>query len=209
MPTFIHKETEKKIFFAHIPRTAGRFVESNLLANGFEWVEKHLDTGRGTMSIVNDIEISHYHREHYQKYLNIDEDTPQFSIVRNPISRFMSASWYFKRYGEFIQRDLEDPQMFHSLFYGIPFEITRHWYRPQVDFLTDQTHIWKFESGIGEEFISWLSNIVGVNLKLYKDIDYPRLCSDENNKLKRTQRLENNIREVYKRDFEVLYKNAS
>ena len=95
--------------------------------------------------------------------------------------------------------------MFHSLFYGIPFEITRHWYRPQVDFLTDQTHIWKFESGISEEFISWLSNIVGVNLKLYKDIDYPRLCSDENNKLKRTQRLENNIREVYKRDFEVLY----
>ncbi len=49
MPTFIHKETEKTIFFAHIPRTAGRFVEANLLANGFEWAEKHLDTGRGTM----------------------------------------------------------------------------------------------------------------------------------------------------------------
>ena len=207
MPTFVHNDTGKKIFFTHIPRTAGRFVEANLSLNGFEWVEKHLDTGRGTMSIVNGIEVTHYHREHYQKYLNIEEDTPQFAIVRNPIDRFMSASWYFKRYGDFIQRDLEDPQMFRSIFYGIPFEITRHWYRPQVDFLTNQTHIWRFENKIGEEFISWLSRIVGVKLKLYNDVDYLKV-SDEGNKLKRTQLLENNIREVYKEDFEVLYKDV-
>ena len=204
MPNFVHKDTGKRVFFAHIPRTAGRFVEANLLLNGFEWVEKHLDTGRGTMSIVNDIEIAHYHRDHYQKYLKIEKDTPQFTIVRNPITRFMSASWYFKRYGDFIQSDLEDPEMFRDIFYGIPFAITRHWYRPQVDFLSNQTHIWKFENGISKEFISWLSNIVGVNLKLYEDVDYQKV-SDESNKLERTQRLENNIREVYRNDFEVLY----
>ena len=204
MPNFIHKDTGKKVFFAHIPRTAGRFVEANLLLNGFEWVEKHLDTGRGTMSIVNDIEIAHYHRDHYQKYLKIEKDTPQFTIVRNPITRFMSASWYFKRYGDFIQSDLEDPEMFRDIFYGIPFAITRHWYRPQVDFLNDQTKIWKFEYGLGQEFISWLSSIVGVNLKLYENVDYYKV-SDEGNKLVRTQRLEDNIREVYRKDFEVLY----
>ena len=200
----VHKDTGKKVFFAHIPRTAGRFVEANLLLNGFEWVEKHLDTGRGTMSIVNDIEIAHYHRDHYQKYLKIEKDTPQFTIVRNPITRFMSASWYFKRYGDFIQSDLEDPEMFRDIFYGIPFAITRHWYRPQVDFLNDQTKIWKFEYGLGQEFISWLSSIVGVNLKLYENVDYYKV-SDEGNKLVRTQRLEDNIREVYRKDFEVLY----
>ena len=204
MPNFVHKDTGKKVFFAHIPRTAGRFVEANLSLNGFEWVEKHLDTGRGTMSIVNDIEIAHYHRDHYQKYLKIEKDTPQFTIVRNPITRFMSASWYFKRYGDFIQSDLEDPEMFRDIFYGIPFAITRHWYRPQVDFLNDQTKIWKFEYGLGQEFISWLSSIVGVNLKLYEKVDYPKV-SDEGNKLVRTQRLEDNIREVYRKDFEVLY----
>ena len=204
MPNFVHKDTGKRVFFAHIPRTAGRFVEANLLLNGFEWVEKHLDTGRGTMSIVNDIEIAHYHRDHYQKYLKIEKDTPQFTIVRNPITRFMSASWYFKRYGDFIQSDLEDPEMFRDIFYGIPFAITRHWYRPQVDFLSDQTKIWKFEYGLGQEFISWLSSIVGVNLKLYENVDYYKV-SDEGNKLVRTQRLEDNIREVYRKDFEVLY----
>ena len=204
MPNFVHKDTGKKVFFAHIPRTAGRFVEANLSLNGFEWVEKHLDTGRGTMSIVNDIEIAHYHRDHYQKYLKIEKDTPQFTIVRNPITRFMSASWYFKRYGDFIQSDLEDPEMFRDIFYGIPFAITRHWYRPQVDFLNDQIKIWKFEYGLGQEFISWLSSIVGVNLKLYENVDYYKV-SDEGNKLVRTQRLEDNIREVYRKDFEVLY----
>ena len=204
MPNFVHKDTGKKVFFAHIPRTAGRFVEANLSLNGFEWVEKHLDTGRGTMSIVNDIEIAHYHRDHYQKYLKIEKDTPQFTIVRNPITRFMSASWYFKRYGDFIQSDLEDPEMFRDIFYGIPFSITRHWYRPQVDFLNDQIKIWKFEYGLGQEFISWLSSIVGVNLKLYENVDYYKV-SDEGNKLVRTQRLEDNIREVYRKDFEVLY----
>ena len=204
MPNFVHKDTGKRVFFAHIPRTAGRFVEANLLLNGFEWVEKHLDTGRGTMSIVNDIEIAHYHRDHYQKYLKIEKDTPQFTIVRNPITRFMSASWYFKRYGDFIQSDLEDPEMFRDIFYGIPFAITRHWYRPQVDFLNDQTKIWKFEYGLGQEFISWLSSIVGMNLKLYENVEYFKV-SDEGNKLIRTQRLEDNIREVYRKDFEVLY----
>ena len=204
MPNFVHKDTGKRVFFAHIPRTAGRFVEANLLLNGFEWVEKHLDTGRGTMSIVNDIEIAHYHRDHYQKYLKIEKDTPQFTIVRNPITRFMSASWYFKRYGDFIQSDLEDPEMFRDIFYGIPFAITRHWYRPQVDFLSDQTKIWKFEYGLGQEFISWLSSIVGMNLKLYENVEYFKV-SDEGNKLVRTQRLEDNIREVYRKDFEVLY----
>ena len=82
MPTFVHKETGKKVFFAHIPRTAGRFVEANLLANGFEWGDSHLDTGLGVMSVVNGVEIAHYHRKYYQKYLNVTEDTPQFSIIR-------------------------------------------------------------------------------------------------------------------------------
>ena len=111
MPTFIHKDTGKKVFFAHIPRTAGRFVEANLLANGFEWGESHMDTGLGVMSVVNGVEIAHYHRDHYQKYLNA-ENIPHFSIVRSPITRFISGSVYLKRtYGNDIQSVMEDPMM--------------------------------------------------------------------------------------------------
>ena len=36
MPTFKHS-SGKRVFFAHIPRTAGRFVEANLSQNNFKW----------------------------------------------------------------------------------------------------------------------------------------------------------------------------
>ena len=207
MPTFVHKETGKKVFFAHIPRTAGRFVEANLLANGFDWGDSHLDTGLGVMSVVNGIEIAHYHREYYQQYLDV-KNIPHFSIVRSPITRFISGSVYLKRtYGDDIQSVMEDSIMFASMIQNLPFKEAWNWYRPQVDFLTNQTHVWKFENGINEEFVSWLSSIIGVNLKFDNDIEYPK-SHDEGNKLQKTPALEVNIRSAYRRDFEVLYKNV-
>ena len=207
MPTFRHLETGKKIFFAHIPRTAGRFVDANLLKNGFQWVEHDLNNGEGIMSIVNGLELAHYHREHYLKYLDVD-GIPHFSIVRNPITRFISGSIYLKRlYGNDIQSTMEDPIMFPLMIQNIPYEQSWNWYRPQVDFLTDQTHVWKFEDGIGDEFALWLSEIVGVDLKFDQKATYGK-ADDEDNKLKRTPALEANIRSCYKKDFEVLYKNV-
>jgi len=207
MPTFVHKETGKKIFFAHIPRTAGRFVEANLLANGFDWGDSHLDTGLGVMSVVNGIEIAHYHREYYQQYLDV-ENIPHFSIVRSPITRFISGSVYLKRtYGDDIQSVMEDPMMFASMIQNLPFKEAWNWYRPQVDFLTNKTHVWKFEDKIGDEFVFWLSGIIELDLKFDDNIVYPK-SSDEGNKLKKSPQLELNIRSAYKKDFEVLYKNV-
>ena len=204
MPTFVHKDSGKRVFFAHIPRTAGRFVEANLLENGFEWEEKHLDTGLGVMSVVHGYEIAHYHREHYQKYLNVS-DIPHFSIVRNPITRFISGSVYLKRlYGDDIQSLMEDPMMFGSMIQNIPFDEAWNWYRPQVDFLTSQTHVWKFEDKINQSFVDWLSDIVGVKLNFNDNIEYPK-SSDEGNKLDKTPALVNNIRELCRKDIEQLY----
>ena len=97
--------------------------------------------------------------------------------------------------------------MFASMIQNLPFKEAWNWYRPQIDFLTDQTHIWKFEDRIGDEFVSWLSGIVGVDLKFDNDIEYPK-SSDEGNKLKMSPTLEVNIRGAYSKDFEVLYKNV-
>jgi len=207
MPTFVHKETSKKVFFAHIPRTAGRFVEANLLANGFDWGDSHLDTGLGVMSVVNGVEIAHYHREYYQEYLNV-ENIPHFSIVRSPITRFISGSLYLKRtYGQDIQSIMEDPIMFSSMIQNLPFKESWNWYRPQVDFLTNETHVWKFEDKIDDKFVSWLSGIIELDLKFDSNIVYPK-SSDEGNKLIKSPQLELNIRSAYKKDFEVLYKNV-
>ena len=34
MPTLLHPGTKQRVLFVHIPRTAGRFINENLLLNG-------------------------------------------------------------------------------------------------------------------------------------------------------------------------------
>ena len=41
MSTFKHQPTGKRFLFVHIPRTAGRFIEQNLMkGNDFVWDDK-------------------------------------------------------------------------------------------------------------------------------------------------------------------------
>lgn len=206
MPTFKHRHTGKEIFFAHIPRTAGRYVDANLLwRNDFEWKEIDMDTGNGVMSIVNGFEIAHYHREHYEKYLDV-EGIPHFSIVRNPFKRFIGASPYIKRlYGDDIQELMEDPNYFFSMmegFLSIRGE-SANWFRPMVDFIREDTKIWRFEDGFGDDFVKWLGDIIGVELKFH-ELEYPKQ-KDEHNKLDLTPKLIENLRQLYRKDIERFY----
>ena len=192
MPTFTHTPTEKKVFFAHIPRTAGRYVDANLLwRNNFEWDEIHLDTGKGVMTDLHGAEIAHWHKDIYEEHLNV-KDVPNFSIVRNPVDRFISGSVYLKRlYGNDSQELFEDENLFFSMIANIPMmdpSFSANWFRSQIDFMTDRTKIWKYEDGMGENFVNWLGDLIGVDLKFDEDIDYPK-SKDEGNKLDKKKRL--------------------
>ena len=203
MPTFKHS-SGKRVFFAHIPRTAGRFVEANLSKNDFKWDDAHLDNGKGIMSIVNGFEVAHYHRDHYMKYLDV-KDIPHFSIVRNPIDRFISASIYIKRFcGDKAQEGVEDKNSFLYVLKSIPHRQSLNWFRPQIDFLRSDTHIWKFEDGFGEDFVSWLSGIVGIDLEFTDDVEYA-VAPDEGNKLEKTPQLIDTLIHFYKQDIEQFY----
>ena len=203
MPTFKHS-SGKRVFFAHIPRTAGRFVEANLSKNDFKWDDAHLDNGKGIMSIVNGFEIAHYHRDHYMKYLDT-KDIPHFSIVRNPIDRFISASIYIKRFcGDKAQQGVEDKKNFLDVLKSIPHRQSLNWFRPQIDFLRSDTHIWKFEDGFGDDFVSWLSGIVGIDLEFTDDVEYA-VAPDEGNKLEKTPQLIDTLIHFYKQDIEQFY----
>ena len=203
MPTFKHS-SGKRVFFAHIPRTAGRFVEANLSQNDFKWDDAHLDNGKGIMSIVNGFEVAHYHRDHYMKYLDV-KDIPHFSIVRNPIDRFISASIYIKRFcGDKAQQGVEDKKNFLDVLKSIPHRQSLNWFRPQIDFLRSDTHIWKFEDGFGDDFVSWLSGIVGIDLEFTDDVEYA-VAPDEGNKLEKTPQLIDTLIHFYKQDIEQFY----
>ena len=100
----------RRFLFVHIPRTGGRFIEVNLEKNGWEMEPiDYFGIPHYQHSFIDDCEIAHFHRELYEKHLDI-EGIPHISIVRNPFNRFISASVYLKRvYGDDIQSVMEDP----------------------------------------------------------------------------------------------------
>ena len=208
MPTFTHTPTGKKVLFAHIPRTAGRYVDANLLwRNNFTWDEIDLDTGNGVMTVLHGEEIAHWHKDLYEEHLNV-KDIPNFSIVRNPVDRFISGSIYLKRlYGNDSQEQFEDPHLFFSMIANIPLvdpSFSANWFRSQVDFMNDKTKIWKYEDGMGENFVNWLGDLIGVDLKFDEDIDYPK-SKDEGNKLDKTPQIIDNVKQLYRKDIEQFY----
>ena len=203
MPTYKEKivnypHKTRRFLFVHIPRTAGRFLEENIEENGFE-------PEQVIWKSVDGIEIAHFHNELYIKHFDDLGSIPHFTVVRNPIDRFLSCSIFLKRmYGDDIQEAMEDPVMFHSMLENFPLTQAVNWFRPQVDFLTDDTNIWKFEDGFGSDFDEWMSEILGVEYTT-KDVQYEKLAYGETKKLKKTAKLVNNIMSLYRKDYEYLY----
>ena len=203
MPTYrqtvvTYPNPTKRFLFIHIPRTAGRFLEENFKENGFE-AEQIL------WKSVDGIEVAHFHNELYLKHFDDLGSIPHFTIVRNPVDRFMSCSIFLTRmYGDDIQEAMEDPMMFGSMLQNFPLTQAVNWFRPQIDFLTDETNIWKFEDGFGSDFDEWMSEILGVEYTT-KDVQYEKLAYGETKKLEKTAKLVNNIMSLYRKDYEYLY----
>ena len=146
------------------------------------------------------------HREYYEKYLKV-KDIPHFSIVRNPITRFKSASLYLKRFvGDDVEQVMEDHQSFFSTLKAMIWHYpeSANWFRSQVDFVTDKTNVWKFEDGFGDNFTNWLSGIVGIDLEFTDDVEYA-VAPDEGNKLEKTPQLIDTLIHFYKQDIEQFY----
>ena len=203
MPTYrqtvvTYPNPTKRFLFVHIPRTAGRFLEEYFKENGFE-AEQIL------WKSVDGIEVAHFHNELYLKHFDDLGSIPHFTIVRNPVDRFMSCSIFLTRmYGDDIQEAMEDPMMFGSMLQNFPLTQAVNWFRPQIDFLTDDTNIWKFEDGFGSDFDEWMSEILGVEYTT-KDVQYEKLAYGETKQVEKPAKLVNNLMSLYRKDYEYLY----
>ena len=205
MATYKHS-SGKRFLFVHIPRTGGRFIEVNLEKNGWE-VEPIDQYGipHYQHSFIDDCEIAHFHRDLYKKYCDI-EGIEQIAVVRNPIDKFFSASTYLITvYGKEIQEKLEDYDQMVSIIENFPMSETLSWWRPQVDFVTDITHIWKFEDGLGTNFGDWVSEKLGVPFEIDKYANYAMNRYEGSFKLDRTPKLIDNICKFWRDDIEQFY----
>ena len=204
MSTYKHK-SGKRFLFVHIPRTGGRFIEVNLEKNGWE-VEPidYYGIPHYQHSFIDDCEIAHFHRELYEKHCEI-EGLEQIAVIRNPIDKFFSASTYLVTvYGQEVKERLEDYDEMVSIIKNFPMAETLSWWRPQVDFLTEKTHLWKFEKGLGRDFGEWISDKVGVPFEIDPYVNYA--TNDyEGFKLDKSDKLIQNIRKFCSQDIEQLY----
>ena len=205
MATYKHS-SGKRFLFVHIPRTGGRFIEVNLERNGWE-VEPIDQYGipHYQHSFIEDCEIAHFHRDLYEKYCDI-EGIEQIAVVRNPVDKFFSASTYLITvYGKEVQEKLEDYDEMVSIIKNFPMSETLSWGRPQVDFITDTTHIWKFEDGLGTDFGDWLGEKLGVPFEIDKYANYRMNRYEGSLKLDRTPKLIDNICKFWREDIEQFY----
>ena len=195
MPVYRHPS--KRFHFIHIPRTAGRFIEAVIKDNDFR-------LEHNTLGYIEGVDIIHLHKDLYEKYLDV-EGIPHIAVIRNPIDKFFSASPFLKRmYGNDIQEQMEDPMMFFMMLQNFPLSQALNWFRPQSDFLTEDTHVWRFENGFKEEFGEWVSEILGIPFTV-RDVPYEKLSTDESNKLERSAKLIDNIRQFCRKDIEQFY----
>ena len=205
MATYKHS-SGKRFLFIHIPRTGGRFIETNLESNDWrcEPITRY-GIPHFNHSFIDDCEITHFHRELYEKYFDI-EDIPHIAVVRNPIDRFISASIYLtEAYGSNIQEAAEDQSQLNDMIKEFPMPESFNWFRQQNDFLSEKTNIWRYEDGLASKFSKWMSSLIGIDIKMNAFAKYPMSRHERTSRLVPTDKLIDNNKEMYSNDIDMIY----
>lgn len=199
MPLF--SKEDKEIYFIHVPRTSGRFIKEIFVSNGFKskFHETSLD------DVIGSIIPTHLHYPNYNYYLGVS-NIPHFTIVRNPIDKIWSAlDLIYKMHSpDNFFNNLENKSWFFDY---IDFERSlnsyhNNWFMPQIHFVSNKTHIYKYENGINQNFYSWLNKNFSIILKT-KEVEYYKMEEEIEyfKKYEITQKIKDNIFEYYIDDF--------
>ena len=84
-----------------------------------------------------------------------------------------------------------------------------HHFRPQVEFISPKTHIWKYEDGMGKEFVSWLSELLGFDFVFKDNAELEYYKPDRRERISKTPYLIEMVREFYKEDFDRFYSSPT
>lgn len=149
MPAFT--KGDKKVFFIHIPKSAGTSVQSAFEEEGYStsFFNAH-------SSDLSRCCPQHYHGE-LLEYLGLLNDSDfNFAIVRNPLDRLLSEYYFRKMQEKNVSQDVFVNAVF--LAYKInPFIFDNH-IRPQCEFVNDSTEVFYFEDGVEKVFDSLKAN---------------------------------------------------
>jgi hypothetical protein len=189
-----------KIFFIHIPRTAGRYVKT-LFKNNSDICEFYLFD-----ELFKGVVIGHLHYPYYEQLFNF-KNVIKLTVVREPVDRFISIlstiadqEWFLKN------KIFKNQNSFNEFVNEKVINSDNNWFRPQVNFIDNETKIWKYENGFGNSFVNWIKEISNfeiknkVNLKhIFKTMDY-----DNKKKIILSEKEKNLIKNYYYQDYKIL-----
>jgi hypothetical protein len=156
----IFEREGKKILFVHIPKTGGTTIE-NLLQQAGWHMSLFTDWSNKFPGIPGDeCTAQHMHIELLNRFVDWDEISYSFTIVRHPVARLISEFFFQRQYYRIY--DLRPPRRSKRVgrneferwaadrlnkFEQDSFVYDNH-LRPQNEFVGAQTIVYKFEDGI-------------------------------------------------------------
>lgn len=195
MPAFI--KGSKKIFFVHIPKTGGSSIEEMMIKSGWQC------TFRNTRP-AGFIKISpqHYHAELLHTIIDLKKFDFCFSIVRDPVSRFISEykhrNWLKQNSQLSMQIDINQWAQRVFKAYRHNQSIFDNHLRPQSEFIFPGCHTVPFEH-------------INDTYQILCDVAREELISlPHTNKLPSLRPIEVNqethdiLRNIYREDFNLL-----
>lgn len=191
---------KKSFYFVHIPRTSGRYIDA-LIKNTPSIISEYDQPGK---NFIRGRDALHLQYPLYESFLPT-KDIPQITIVRNPIDRFASCIRVMHNmFGEdynLLMSNEDDFKKFVWLQIDA-FSFKNNWFLPQNRFISPKTKVWKYEDGIGDNFIKWVYKNTGVKLKNDFDITYQKFISEKNAfKYQLDDHIRKYIYNFYKEDF--------
>lgn len=192
-----------KIFFIHIPRTAGRYVKT-LFKNNSDVCEFYTFD-----KLLNGIVIGHLHYPNFEQLFNF-KNVIKFTVVREPVDRFISTLTALDNVSsketELKNKIFKNQNCFNKFVNETILNSDNNWFRPQVNFIDNETKIWKYENGFENNFIDWIKKISNfninnkVNLKpIFNIMNY-----DNKKKIILSEKEKNLVKNYYYQDYKVL-----
>ena len=184
-------EGYNRVIYIHIPRTGGRYVTAYF--KNHHITESNYDT-----FIDEHFEQAHAKIDYYKEY-----NYKNFTVVRNPFNRFTSVLKRCLPYCNLSLDTFESVKDYDTfLKYLNIMKNTKtlgQFFEKQINFINNDTYIWKLEQGLDDMFLQWLKENFNLNTSI-RDPKY-KANSNDFNKVKVSDKTEDYIREYYEEDY--------
>ena len=196
------KKGENKLFFVHIPRSGGRYIKYLFKdLNEYECLYGTVDKYKG-------VEEMHLHLK-LLKELPEYKSTPKFTIVRDPLDRFMSMmtadlSLHSHLNMQFIVSDLRNFKLYLKETSSIDRCYFTNWFKPQYEFIGEGCKIWRYENGFGKSFHDFLYKEFNIVLKVKTQKIIAASKYDNNKIMKLKPEFIKEVKKFYRKDYSLL-----